>query len=278
MEKRISYENLLEIISWGVFNRGIKGVQPQGVRELKSKRIDGAEYGGIYTGSPGRDIFFMLPYFTDIQMKEVAFKLAEKYPYVPPANHVQHAMCIRFIYGQFAKQGILRSEKDFNRMKEEKIDWSLSRKFLKLLHEEFDNMKKYYGLSILYEMEGHRLGDEALINKDISKLDEMEKTYNKSVEYASKCKSYKQLFTPYFWASKYFMKFKDKKRAIKYSKLTIINANKYCPDSRKSYVEKLATCLQYLKDKDENWNKFYKKYKKNIKNKCVKRAFKEIKK
>ena len=128
-------------------------------------------------------------------------------------------------------------------------------------------------------MEGHRLGDEAVLQNNIEILKKMEKTYVKSVEYAYKCKSYKQMFTPYYWAARYFMKIKDVKNAIKYSKLTVKNAEKYCPDSREAYVDKLYHCVFYFKEHDKlNWKKFYKKYKNNAKNKCVKKAISRVKK
>ena len=181
------------------------------------------------------------------------------------------------IYGQFDKNGILRSEKDFERMKIGKIDWELPRKFLKLLYKEFEKNNNYYGLSMLCEMEGHRLGDEAVLNKDEGKLKEMEKIYKKSVLFAYECNSYKQMFTPYYWASMYFVKFGDVDNAVKYSKLTVKQAEKYCPDSRGSYIEKIERCLQNIKKGNKKeWKKFYEKYKKRIKNKCVKKAFKRI--
>ena len=56
------------------------------------------------------------------QIEEVVGLVEEKFPKVAPGNHVNLGACIRFIYGQFEKQGILRSEKDFERMKKEKLD------------------------------------------------------------------------------------------------------------------------------------------------------------
>ena len=275
----ITYDQLLEIISWGVFNKPMKGIHCLDVDHLKSKKIKEAMHGGVYTGSPGKDIYLMFPYLSEERINEVAGKLCKHFPKIPPDNHVNVAACIRFVYGQFAKQGILRSDEDFERMKKEELNWVLPRKFISILYGKLEQDKNYYGLSILCEMEGHRLGDEAVLRKDVEKLKLMEEIYDKSVKFAYKCKSYKQMFTPYYWASMYFMKFKDKKKSIKYSKLTIENAEKYCPDSRGSYINKLCHCLRYLKKNDiKEWKSFYKMYKKNAKNKCVKRAFKSIKK
>jgi len=274
----ITYEQLLEIVSWGVFNKPMKGISCLGVEHLKTKKIKEAMHGGVYTGSPGKDIYLMLPYLTNEQIEEVANLLCKSFPKKPPGNHVNVAACIRFIYGQFEKQGILRSNDDFERMKKEELNWELPRKFIKILYKKLEKDNNYYGLSILCEMEGHRLGDEAVLENNVEKLTLMAKVYCESVNFAYKCKSYKQMFTPYYWAAMYFVKFKDKENAIKYSKLTIKNAEKYCPDSRGSYIDKLSHCLKYLKKNDvKNWKEFYKGYRQKAKNKCVKKTFKKIK-
>ena len=71
----------------------------------------------------------MLPYLNDSQMKKIVDVIVGKFPHVPPGNHVNVGAFIRFIYGQFEKQGILRSDKDFERMKKEIPfnDWSKER-------------------------------------------------------------------------------------------------------------------------------------------------------
>ena len=275
-KSHITYQELLEIVSWGIFNRNVKGTGCD-TKDLDSHPVEGAMYGGIYVGSPGKDIFLMLPYLSDKQMKEISIKIKDLFPKIPSTNHVNVAACIRYVYGQFEKQGILRSRKDFKRMKKKRPDWLLSRKFLKLLYEELQKDNNFYGLSILCEMEGHRLGDEAVINKDKNKLKEMERTYNKSVKFAYKCESYKQMFTPYYWSAVYFSKFKEVEKSLYYYKLTFEQVDKYCPDTRDSYVYKIARAARYIRDKDkDNWNNFKKKYKRNANNKCVKKLFKEL--
>lgn len=275
MEGHISYKDLLEVVSWGVFNRRMKGTACN-VSDLSP--VKGAVHNGKYMGSPGKDIYLMLPFLSDDQMKEIVLMMRDNFPKKAPGNHLNIAACVRFIYGQFEKNGILRSEKDFVRMKQKELDWSMPRKFLKMLYKEFDKDQNYYGLSILCEMEAHRLGDEAVINRDKNKLSEMEETYNKSMEYARKCMSYKQLFTPYYWCCMYFIKYNKLEKAVRYAKLTIKNAEKYCPDARDSYVDKLIKCIKCVKTNDKKgWKSFYKKYRKNAKNKCVKRAFKKVK-
>ena len=275
----ITYEQLLLITSWGVFSKPMKGISCINVDHLKSKKIKEAMHGGIYTGSPGKDIYLMLPYLSEDQMQEIADLICKNFPKIPPTNHVNVAACIRFIYGQFAKQGILRSEDDYKRMKNEILDWSLSEKFIDIMYSNFEKNKNYYGLSILCEMRGHRFGDKAVIKKSVESLHLMEESYNKSVDFALKCNSYKQTFTPYYWGARYFMKFGDMENAIKYSKLTVKNANMGGSGLKGGYVDKLSHCILYLKEHDKlGWKKFYKKYKNNSKNKDVRKAIGRIKK
>ena len=270
---------MLEVVSWGLFSLKIKGTSicDDRLAEYKKKAISNAAHEGIYVGSPGRDIYYMLPYLNDDQIIEIINIIVDKFPKIPPGNHVNVGMFVRFIYGQFEKQGILRSEKDFKRMKNEELDWDKSRKFLKILWGEFEYRENFYGLSILSEMDAHRVGDEAVINKDLEALDQMEQLYNMSVKYAHKCNSYKQMFTPYYWCYEYFRKYKDKKKALSYAYLTIESADKYCPDARPGYIAKLSSCLKYIKKRDkDNWQNFSDKYRKS-KNKCVRNTFKKMK-
>ena len=109
-------------------------------------------------------------------------------------------------------------------MKKEDLDWRLSRHFLSFLRIELKRIKKYYGLVIVYEIEAHRLGDEAVIGKNKNKLKEMESTYIDALEFAYKSNSYKHMFSLYHWCARYFIKFGDVKNGIKYCKLAIDNA------------------------------------------------------
>ena len=275
----ITYEELLKISSWGLFSLKVKGTSicDDRLEEYRKKSIKDAIYEGIYIGSPGRDIYYMLPFLNETQMEEVVDKVADKFPKIPPDNHVNIGMFVRFLYGQFEKNGTLRSDKDLERMQNEIIDWDSSRKFIKLLFNKMVSSDNFYGMCILYEMEAHRLGDEAILNSDSEKFVKMEEMYNKSVEFAHKCESYKQMFTPYYWCFEYFKKGKNKNKALEYSYLTMKNAEKYCPDARPGYISKLLSCIKYIKKYDKkNWKNFCKIYK-NSKNKCVKNTFKKMK-
>ncbi len=271
MKKRhITYKQLLEIVSWGIFSMKMKRNSVSDKRLKKCVPIKGAIYNGIYVGSPGKDIYFMLPYMDKGQMREVAVLLSKSFPSIPPKSYGNISACIRFIYGQFEKQGVLKSEKDFKRMEEEKLDWTLPREFMWFLFEEFRENKNYYGLSMLHEMEGHRLGDEALIYKDKKKLKEMEQNYFLCIEFAKKCKGYKHLFSIYYWEAGYFKKFGNINKAISYFKLSILNAEKYYykyfPNGDQYYSKRLLNAFQFVKENDsKNWKKFNNKCKKNIK-------------
>ena len=273
-KSHITYEELLQLVSYGIFAMNFKGISVKDERLNNCKPIENALHRGIYTGSPAKDIYLMLPYLNDKQIEELVCLFEDKFPKIPPGNHVNVGACIRFIYGQFEKQGILRSEKDFERMKKENLDWNKSREFIRLLYDKLEEHNNYYGMSVLCEMNAHRSGDEAVINNDKNKLNEMESLYNKSVKYALKCKSYKHMFTPYYWSFKYFDKFGDKEKAIYYAYLTMESADKNCPDARPGYVDKLTNCLGCIKKDKKMWKSFLKKYK-NSKNKCVKKVLKK---
>lgn len=249
----ITYDQLLEIVSWGIFSMNMKGNSVSDRKLKKCKPIKDAICNGIYVGSPGRDIYFMLSYLNKNQMKEIAKIVKNNFPKKPPKTYVNVSACIRFIYGQFDKQGILRSDKDFKRMKKEKPDWTLSREFMWFLSEELRKDNNFYGLSMLHEMEGHRLGDESLIYKDKKKLEQMEKNYFLCIEFAKKCNSYKHLFSIYYWEGEYFKKFGEVEKAIKYFKLAILNYKKYYfkyfPKGEQYYEVRFENSIRYIKDK-----------------------------
>ena len=218
----------------------------------------------------------MLPHLSEEQMREVSVLLSEKFPKKIPRNYGNVAACVRFIYGQFEKQGILRSKKDFKRMKEEKPDWSLPRKFLKMLYKELEKKNNYYGLTMLCEMEAHRLGDEAMLNNSENKLEEMEIMYLRTIEHAFKCKSYKHLFSMHYWASEYFFKFGKTEKSVKYCILSIKNATKYYrkyfANGEGYYSKRFRKSYQYIRDNvgNDEWKKFEKKYRNKVKNKFSK--------
>lgn len=248
--------------------------------------ISWAINGGHYLGAPGKEIYSCLSKLDEEQWNELADKHSEQWPrpkegepYKTPGNHVGYAACIRYIYGQFEKQGTLRSKQDKSRMINQGVDWSLPRKFMKTLKQKWESKKCYYGLTIAYEMEGHRIGDEAVVYNDKSKLDSMEKAYLKSVEFAQKCNSYKQMFTPYYWATMYFIEMKDHKRAGEFAARTIDMAEKYCPDARGSYVNKLMDCANYMINKHPGaWRKFSRRLEPNVKNRCVSKMYGKLNK
>jgi len=237
-----------------------------------SGNIKGAFNGGDYLGRPGKDIFFALPKLSENQFNRVVEQLSLQFPHDPPNNHVGYAGCIRYIYGQFEKQGILRSEEDLKRMSGEDIDWNLPRKFMYSLRDRFEEQKNYYGLCLFYEMEAHRLGDEAFLNNNAGKKTEMESYYLKSVENAYKCNSLKQMFTPQFWCFKYYARIGDHDRALKYVLKTLEQMEKHCPSSKQGYLVKAMECAGYMiKNHPKKWKETLSYYKKNGKNDCIRK-------
>lgn len=244
--------------------------------------------GGNYLGAPGREIFFCLPELDEHQWDELAEKHAKQWPtpkegqpYKTPGNHVGFAACIRYIYGQFEKQGIMRSKEDKKRMQRDGVDWTLPQKFIDTLREKFVANGCDYGMCITYEMEAHRIGDSAILaGRGVERaklLDKMAWTYIQSVKHAEKCNSYKQYFTPHYWAAKYFME-ADDERAKDYSVKAIKRAEDFCPDARGSYVSKLVDCAQYLKSKHPGaWRKLRARMQPTAKNRVTKKMFSKVK-
>ncbi len=275
-QPHITYKELLEISSWGVFAMNYKktSICDEKYKKIKAEAvkniIHGAYCRGLYSGSPGRDIYLMFPYLTEEQTEELADMVVSKFPTSDPGNHVNVSVFVRYLYGQNEKNGIFHSKAYFKERQNQDVDLSLPRKFVRLLFDRFDESGNFYGLSVLYEMSAHRLGDEAVLHQDLNKLGEMEESYRKSVKYALKCNSYKQMFTPYYWAFEYFRKFGDREKALSYAYQMIEKASKYCPDRRDGYRRKVGQCLKYIKQSDKNkWISYRKKCQNPANSKCV---------
>ncbi len=267
MEYKLEFNELLDLCSKKIMSKVPKVPGP----------VKGAFNGGDYLGRPGKDVFFALPDLTDEQMDELADVLSDRYPFVAPNNHVGYAGCIRYIYGQFEKQGILRSEADFERMRRDGVEWSLPRKFMLILKNKFEDKKNYYGLCLYYEMEAHRLGDEALLHLNNDDLLHMEVYYEKSNEYAEKCNSLKQKFTPQYWACMYFAKIRDYNRGLKYAKATLSKMEQFCPSAKQGYLVKAVDVAKYLKKfHPVEWGDIRRGYAKNSKNDCIRKMLKKV--
>ena len=266
MEYNLSFEDLIKLCS-----KKILAKVPKAPGNMK-----GAFNGGDYLGRPGKDVFFALPKLNKDQFDKVVEQLSLRFPHNPPTNHVGYAGCIRYIYGQFEKQGILRSEEDLKRMQEEDIDWTLPKKFMYALKNRFEEQENYYGLCLFYEMEAHRLGDEAFLNNNAGKRYEMESYYLKSAENAYKCNSLKQMFTPYFWCFKYYAKLGDHDKAWYYVLKTLEQMEKHCPSPKQGYLVKAMDCAEYMKNNHGNkWKRILSYYNKNAKNDCIRKMVKK---
>jgi hypothetical protein len=239
-----------------------------------------AFYGGDYLGTPGKDIYFFLPKLTSEQFDILIDKHSDQYPYEPPNNHVGYAACIRYIYGQFEKQGTLRSEEDKKRMLREEVDWGLSRKFMCALKDKFEKKNNHYGLCIYYEMEAHRVADEVTLcaSDKEERKQYMYHLYMQSYQHAKKCNSIKQLFTPFYWAAMYYADFGDHMDALSSSLAALDQMEEHCPSPKQGYLVKAVDLAKYLKKKHPDmWKRQYKDFKKNAKNPCIIKMLEKVK-
>jgi len=245
----MTLNELLELIDLGI---------PLKIRK-KRPLVSGAFEEGMYLGCPGKDIFFFLKTAQDEQLDIIAKNLSKQIPHTPPNDHVGNAACIRYIYGQFEKNGIFKSNKQ--EILENKANWETAEKFMDMLEDKFKQVDNCYGLSLVSEMRAHRRGDLAVINKDKSEAIKMEKLYRRSYKNAAKCNSLKHMFTPFYWCSKYFDELGNKEKSIKYAKKCLIEAYKYCPDNRHGYRTKIRTCIRIIQkfDSKKDVLKFAKK-------------------
>lgn len=234
-----------------------------GIRDVCKKNVQGkfkfAYRGGSYLGAPGKEIYFGLKNMSDQELNEISQILSNFFPIKStPDNHVKWAACLRYIYGCFEKQGCLRSDSDCKRMKEEKPDWELSDKFINYLESNFLKSDNFYGLTLLYEMKGHRFGDQAIIF-DEKFLDQMMIFYNKSLFFANKINCVKHLFANYYWAASYYEKCNKIDNAIELHKKNITQMILYCPDNRQGYQSKAQDSIEFLRNnmQKDNFNQWY---------------------
>lgn len=231
-KENITFDQLMELIG-----RGIIGPK------AKPKRLAFGFRGGCYLGSPGKDVFLSLPFLSDEEIKTSAYFLADQFPKKPISNHVHTAACIRYIYGCFEKQGSLRSKKDKQRMITENQNWDLPIKFINHMVDKFTADDNKYGLIIHYEMFAHRIGDRAVIESDVSKLQEMMYNYIKCYKIAKECKCYKHIFTPFYWGASYYYEMGQYSEAKDYYVRCLKYMERYCPDARDGYREKASIAI-----------------------------------
>jgi len=177
------------------------------------------------------------------------------------------------VYGCFEKQGCLRSKKDKKIMINEDPCWNRPQRFMERMLLSFDENRCDYGKVLFHEMYGHRLGDKAIMKNDSSYLDSMLYQYVLAQDIGERIKSYKHTFTPFYWAACYFYEMNDKVRCVTYYKKGLNKMNKYCPDARPGYREKVLTSLRNLKKimNKKEWNKYRKRYS-TYTNRCLKKV------
>lgn len=258
----VTFDDLLSLIG-----KGIQNV----VKEGNKPRMKNAFRQGLYLGCPGKDIYIALMKMdlSDEQIRSIAAALAKAFPATPPGGHVHTAACVRYIYGCFDKQGCLLSKKHQSMMSRDQDDWSISAHFMELVAKEFERIGNRYGLVIYYEMKAHRLGDKAVLANDPSYLTPMLECYLESQRQAKEIKCYKQMFTPFYWAAKYFQKF-DAKKAIEYHVKSLNHMEKFCPDARPGYRDKALDSMKYLRKRMNpvEWASYKRKIRK-FRNKCL---------
>lgn len=210
--------------------------------------------GGRYLGAPGKELFFALNNLSEKESFDIAKILSKFFPKKSPDNHVKWAAFLRYTYGCFEKQGCLRSKADQERMVNEKPDWTLPDLFVDKLVSIFNENKNYYGLTMCYEMKGHRAGDSAIINNDCALLETMMDFYNKSTKYAKEINCVKHIFTNMYWSACYYEKFNLKEKSLYLHKKNIELMAAYCPDSREGYQSKAAHSLKYISENSDSFS------------------------
>ena len=260
-----------------------KPLSDKQMHQLVTRGIGPTEYKGAfrdanYLGNPGKDLFFWIETVPPAeQIDKIAQVLADKFPRTPPHNPIQYGACVRYIYGMFEKQGVLRSKADKKRMIKEQQSWDSSEPFITSLYNCLEYIKSYFGLALLCEQIAHRLGDKSIMKNDLAFLVPMEQYYEKAYKYALKCMSKKHLMTTYHWASMYFIEAKQTDKAITYCRKAVKAANAYCPDARQSLRDKIVDNIKYLKSNDPDYKAFIKYWSKNAKNKAVIAVVKKFK-
>ncbi len=259
--KHLKYKQVMELV-------------PLGIGPAKYK---GAFRDADYLGNPGKDLFFWIDQTSppETDMKSVASLLSNQFPSSPPHNPIQYGACVRYIYGCFEKQGILRSKSDKKRMVSQKQEWEQPSIFISHLFESLESNKNNFGLALLSEQMAHRYGDRYVIDKDRSSLPLMEEYYRKSYEYALACGSKKHLMTTFYWEGRYWAEINNKEKAIHYYRQAVKAANRFCPDARQSLREKIMDEFKYLSKHDPEYSSFLSHWRKHASNKAVKAVVKQ---
>ena len=238
----MNYENFYNLIRTGVFN------------ELPTVPFKGANQDGLYLGRPGIDIYDMLPLLTEYQMDQIANELANSYPSIPPLDHVGYALCMRLVYGKMDKNGAIRNPSNVDLSR-----WKLADVFLGKLMRYFVINKNIYGQCVYHEMFAHRLADLSIYYcHDRIVLNEALESYRLCSALATKCLSYKHIFSSIYWGSEYLNRCGDK-RCVDWAIESLQLMDKYCPSKRYGYKAKAYAAMQIIFRMDsKKWRKILK--------------------
>lgn len=243
-----------------------------------------------HDGSLGIKINNAILSMTNEEIEKVSRVLSEKYPGnefasdLKKVNHIATSIVLRTLFGPLTRNGLVldcthpdRKDGLAHNLSIAQTSWEKPFYFINCLEKHFAEKQNHYGLTILYEMLGHRYGDLAVVSSEFRQkyLDLMEETYKKSYQEADIIKCMKQLFSPWYWGALYFTKLGIINKAIEWHKKYNEMAMKYMFDGRGSYTEKTILSLNMLRNllPKQEWKQYLQTIKRECNNPHYGKAF-----
>lgn len=256
----MSFDELTQLIQLGI--------QPD---NKCNSRIESAFRKGAYLGCPGKDIHFALMMYMSTEQEDALAELLSVVITHKPTSSSEHLLaCFRYIYGCFDKQGVLLSK--HNKKIISQFDWDRYKRFVNKLQNNLEAIDNVYGLMLLHEMQGHRTGDEMVVNNNADMMSKVICHYEKSMSYlpivTNRFSYYVYHQTPYYWCARY-LEYANKQKAVEYYVKNIRTLESHSNDKRKSIRDKVQHSLYYIQkySNKHDWEMFKRevlKYKKNI--------------
>lgn len=235
----------------------------------------------------GKYIFDSLPTASEQDKIEMAKALVKAFPTTkytaanPSSTHMPQALVIRQIF-DCEKNGSLLDQSNPERSEQYRHNldvvgsevWRLGLEFCLILEQEFKNEDHLYGLTILYEMLGHRFGDLSLQGHD--QVDKMESYYMQAYQLAKKIPCPKHIFSTWFWGACYFSKLgindKAKQWHLNFQKEAEVHMG-----AKDSFVNKLRRSVQMLRPlMSEAEFRSYSSKKRHSRNLAFKKVFSSV--
>lgn len=225
------------------FDKIIKMLDTHGI----GRDVD--ETQGIYLGSPGKEIYEILPFLTPGQIEILAERVCSVFTRKKrlPKDHIKWGNFIRYIYGCFGKDGFIRSEEIYKKSLDSSINWKISMDFMNIVAAKFEQSNEKYGLMLHNEMLAHRYGDHALQTKNPEDIAKMETCYLTARSIAKDIGSSKHMFSPPYWAARYFYLLGDYEKSKTYYVKALRSMGRYCDSDREGYIYKAQVSLTHLK-------------------------------